>query len=258
MSEEIEEHYYADDTDGPEPEPEEPEPEPEEPGEPEPEEEAEVAGPKAPVIKSNEKVYVCGMNLSGKTVMAKSIIRAMRSQGVPVIVYDPIMEYGDVADNDDEIVSDIDTIANLGPLPAGAIVVYSPLNDTPELWDRFCRIIWQTQRNLWIVIDEAHDVCPSGPTISQYHSFLVRKGRHYGIGMCHVSQRPAETHKMPLAQAQHVIIYKMHLVNDIKYLEAWLQCPEIGPLMDRLEPYHYIYFDCKEGSVHVNPPIPLQ
>jgi len=206
------------------------------------------------VISSNEKVYVCGMNKTGKSYWASRLVENMRGV-VGVIVYDPNWEHSKLVDNDEDVVTDPGVLAHMEQVPRGSLVLVQPDDDSDTAFDAYCQAIWENQRNVFVMVDEAHDVCPALGDLLPYHKRLIRRGRHFGIGMVHVSQRPAETHKMPLAQAQHVIIFKMHLDNDIQYVASWLQSKELPAMITRLKPYHYVYYDVNAGTIHVNPPV---
>jgi DNA helicase HerA-like ATPase len=206
------------------------------------------------LILSNERVYVCGMNKTGKSFWAKRLTANMATV-VPVIVYDPNWEHSDLVPPGEEVISSSDQLLHLEPLAKAGVVLVQPDDDSDSAWSDFCRGIWEGQRNVFVVVDEAHDVCPAMHDLDPYHRRLIRRGRHFGIGMAHISQRPAETHKMPLAQANHVVAFKMHLANDLEYLSSWLQSRELPGMIQQLKPYHSIYYDVSEGRIYVNPPI---
>jgi len=252
-----EEHHYYEDPES-EPFTRFARPEETEPPENETEEEdAQPEGSKTPVIRSNDKCFLTGMNQSGKSVLGRQIILSMVDQ-IGVIVYDPNYEHTRLIElTSGEIINDVSLIKYMPQIKPGQLVLLQPVDDSPAAWSEFCKSVWDNHRNVFIAIDEAHDVCPAKSVLDPYHQYLIRRGRHFGIGMMHISQRPAETHKMPLAQAQHVMIYKMHLPNDIEYLAGWLQYRELAEEMQKLEPYWYIYYDVNGGQVYVNPPVEL-
>lgn len=76
-----------------------------------------------------------------------------------------------------------------------------------------------------VVIDEAHNICPSDPadplaraTTSRVVQ-LANEGRKYGIWLLLCSQRPSRIHESVLAQCDNLVLMRMNSPGDLDQLE---------------------------------------
>ncbi|MET0999628.1 MAG: ATP-binding protein [Marmoricola sp.] len=112
------------------------------------------------------------------------------------------------------------TVIDLGGFdhPREPLVVAMELLD--HLWAR------RHQREpVLLVIDEAHNICPSNPTdplavaTTARIIQLANEGRKYGIWMLLCSQRPSRIHESVLAQCDNLALMRMNSPGDLSQLE---------------------------------------
>ena len=76
-----------------------------------------------------------------------------------------------------------------------------------------------------LVIDEAHNICPSNPTDPLAEATTARviqlanEGRKYGIWLLLCSQRPSRIHESVLAQCDNLALMRMNSPGDLSQLE---------------------------------------
>lgn len=76
-----------------------------------------------------------------------------------------------------------------------------------------------------LVIDEAHNICPSNPTDPLAEATtsrviqLANEGRKYGIWLLLCSQRPSRIHESVLAQCDNLALMRMNSPGDLSQLE---------------------------------------
>ena len=90
-------------------------------------------------------------------------------------------------------------------------MAYSPPDglDTPENFERWCRIIWaylDGDYKTHVVVEELADVSVSSGKSSPCWGRLLRKGRKYGAVIHMVSQRPQEISKTAINQCTYKFV----------------------------------------------------
>ena len=89
-----------------------------------------------------------------------------------------------------------------------------------SLWERRER-----REPVLLVIDEAHNICPSVPTdpLSEATTArviqLANEGRKYGIWLLLCTQRPSRIHEAVLAQCDNLALMRMNSPGDLSQLE---------------------------------------
>jgi len=102
--------------------------------------------------------------------------------------------------------------------PREPLVVAMDLLDS--LWARRKR-----HEPVLLVIDEAHNICPSHPTDPLAAATTARlvqlanEGRKYGIWLLLCSQRPSRIHEAVLAQCDNLALMRMNSPGDLSQLE---------------------------------------
>jgi uncharacterized protein len=75
-----------------------------------------------------------------------------------------------------------------------------------------------------IVIDEAHNVCPSQPAdavtaaATNYASLIAAEGRKFGLYLLTSTQRPQKVHDQVLSQCDNLLLMRMNSEADLGYL----------------------------------------
>ena len=198
-------------------------------------------------IKSNQRVFICGMTGTGKTELAKQIF-ASCERG---ICYD--IEW---AENLEELGEVIHSVGEID-FSKKQKYVLQPLTDSVEEFDEFCKKIFYEHSNMVLYVDEVSDLA-SVHLIPEHFSLLIRRGRKSGIGTLMATQRTADVHKICISQADHVITLYTHDPSQIEYLGRCTgSAKRFVEGMDELkqEEYSFLYYDKKE--VHVMSPITI-
>ena len=82
------------------------------------------------------------------------------------------------------------------------------------------------RRPALVVVDEAHNLCPAGPTIplgEEGRELIVRiagEGRKYGLHLLMVTQRPEKLEANALTQCDNLILLRLNGVADVDRLAA--------------------------------------
>jgi uncharacterized protein len=87
--------------------------------------------------------------------------------------------------------------------------------------------LWQRREErqpMLIVIDEAHNICPSEPTsalqelLTQSIVKIAGEGRKFGLYLLLASQRPQKIHANVLSQCDNLVLMRMNSTADLLYL----------------------------------------
>ena len=90
-----------------------------------------------------------------------------------------------------------------------------------DLWEHR-----EERQPVLLVIDEAHNVCPSKPTdplevaASERLIQIANEGRKYGIWLLLCTQRPSRIHEGVLSQCDNLVLMRMNSRGDLAQLEA--------------------------------------
>lgn len=127
----------------------------------------------------------CGVTLSGKTTLARAIAQQQAKKGIPLIVFDPV-----------------GTETANGGWPESAIVI-------PDLDDFIAYMAHPDVHSASVYIDEAGNVF--NPRMPE-NCFLLTQGRHRGLQINMIAQRPKMV--LPNARSQAGRTYMFRLAND--------------------------------------------
>lgn len=175
-------------------------------------------------VKRNRISAIIGMSASGKSFLAKSLIRQL---SIPYLIYDCNNEYGEF---NRRIVPEPDTI---------------------QTFEATCERVWK-QGHMLFIVDEADLYLPNKKTLTPYALKLVKRGRHEGIGLWLITQRIADLSKSACYNTQHWFMFRMFLPNDIQYISQFIP-PEMASYLSRLEAYWFLHYSA--GQVELCPPV---
>ena len=163
-------------------------------------------------IRTNERIFICGMTGSGKTEFAKRFLPFY-----PRIVFHD-REFG----NSDLIqqyhftpVHDPETL--LMYIQKGKKrILYQPSQggekEGVEDFNRVCEIVFKT-RNIALVVDEVSSVV-SGQNAPYWFGEIQRLGRKYNVGCMSLTQRPMKLDQTLLSESEHMFIFKLKMDQD--------------------------------------------
>ena len=162
-----------------------------------------VATPAVIRIGPTDRVFIAGMNGSGKSVLASSIANRWDR----VLVYDPKV--------DDEAVLPNSVVCNgvdaaLRALPGR--VIYRPTPAESSQIGRFFGSLSKRVRLLGshgVVIHEVADLAASDRELDSDTAWLFRAGRSRGIPMITLTQRPVNVPRLAMSEARHVVCFTL-------------------------------------------------
>jgi len=147
-------------------------------------------------LRTDEICVIAGQRGVGKTTLAKNLISGITR----VVIYDPVGEYD----------------------PRFS---YIPQTDSVEEFEAFMKKCWE-MGNVFIVVDEAERFLRNNGRILPFTYKVINTGRHRNIGMMLITRRLAELHKTPFGLSAMVILFRLFLPNDIKYISEFLNKAE--------------------------------
>lgn len=122
-------------------------------------------------------------------------------------------------------------------------LIYRPLNPQEEL-DPLAELVFDLG-NMTMVIEEIDCYC-TPYEISDAMAHIIQRGRHQGITLIGVTQRPFGIHRLITSQAKEIYVFNTNEPRDRDYLRMLLGT-EIDAKLDALQQYQYVkWTDGKE------------
>ncbi|MGH0002633.1 helicase HerA domain-containing protein [Pseudovibrio ascidiaceicola] len=154
--------------------------------------------------KQAERVFVCGRSGSGKSTIVKAMIAELKA--VKLIVFDVQDEYSKGRPGWVRVTNMKDLIRTMkAKWKKGFKIAYVPTGELMATMDRIAKLVWDLQvgyekgvdmRQLTLVVEEANTGIPNRTMPADMFGVerLSTRGRHRGINVIAVSQRPALVH----------------------------------------------------------------
>ena len=180
-------------------------------------------------------LFLSGMTRSGKSEAAFRSVKASPR----VIVWDPQSDWlkrGYVS-----IATGIRPLAAFlrdDPECAARISYRGRVRDAEE-FGIFCRLAfaWAKLKPATIIVEELSWITSPGKAPAGWHE-LVTGGLKYGLNLVSITQRPQESDKTALSQADIVRCFMLDRLTDQKYMAGELGCSV--DQLKALEPLHYL------------------
>lgn len=146
---------------------------------------------------------------AGKTTILRTVSKwASFRKRARVIIYDPMDEYyGDLVSSENEFIRSASRGASITRF-------FEPKLLHPIL-DLIC-----DYGNCLLVIDEADRVFPRKKDMSPVVDEILRRGRHYNIGIVWASQRPTMCHTDLLGVSAMVVVGRLVSIADAQYVRC--------------------------------------
>jgi hypothetical protein len=166
------------------------------------------------LLRSNERVFLCGKTGSGKTYAAHKICRKLRR----LVVLDPKARIDSEEWNLRPWDREARTLlANGEPIRT---LVRAPIGPgAEEEWDRAYLAVLNAG-NATLYIDEVYGVIEGRP--SPYLVAIWTRGRELGIGAYAASQRPAWVPIVMMSEAEHFFIFRLTVGDDRRRVAEFL------------------------------------
>ena len=191
----------------------------------------------------NENVGILGMQGSGKTTLAKSILDGIPR--VPRIIWSPqrpLDLYGGYGE----------PIDDLKKLRRGAYLYTGEYGEAQ--FNEMCQRMMELS-NMILVIDDVHEYVKKQMIPPQF-ARLINSGRNRGVCSIFITPSPNLVHNNVLQSCQHIFCYRMGIESQIQWLaknyfgpDAYCLLPRatrritptLGNEYDVLPPHSYLY-----------------
>lgn len=162
---------------------------------------------------ANKRFIIIGLQGSGKTTLAKSILRGVDRH----IVYDPMGEYPANQGFRNFVPDDMDSPAEMDDFIGNVVIPWQP--------DLF-------------ILDEGSRYIPHNPKrLPRNLSRMVDLSRHWAISWGVIARRPSQIHTDVRELAHYIFVFGLHGSNDIKTLDNWYA--GMGQVVRSLPEYHF-------------------
>lgn len=220
---------------------------------------APTSEPEAGGIRYTDRVFIAGVNGSGKSVLINHIATRFACQR---FLYDTKEEF------DVPGVTPVRSIAEIDwSLP---LIHY--VDDAGDLDDtnRLFRVFWQRKASgraygLIVVVHELADLCADQPgKTPQWVGNYIRKGRAHGLGLIAGSQRPRNIPRAARSECQHVFSFAqgfdpedvpvmagLHRMTVSEFERALEQAAQLGQ-------HAYLWGDRRARTNVIRPALPEQ
>lgn len=183
----------------------------------------------------NRIVFICGKKEHGKTWLANKLAMNLNEAGARVLCIDPKSGFWPqeaVLILGGKRTSILGELATLGG--QSAVVRVRSDSQTAE-----CLAFVRNNRRLWLFVDEVSNCLgPHRPNKDLLE--IIRFGRHDGISLVAICQRPAQVHKDLISQADDVITFRIEEPNDLDYLAKF--CSVTRSQLKTLEKRHFLWY----------------
>lgn len=190
--------------------------------------------------------FITGKSGSGKSNSASVIIEELLTEGFPTLIIDVDGEYYGLkqeyeilhlgADEECDMrvgVEHAEKIAELALEKNIPIILdvsaYLHEEEQKEVIREVCRHLFSRQKKLkkpfLVLIEEVHEYIPEGGGLDDTGQMLVKiakRGRKHGLGLCGISQRPANVKKDFITQCDWLVWHRLTWQNDTSVVRSVL------------------------------------
>lgn len=181
---------------------------------------------------------VVGSSGSGKSLWVKSLLPTLPR---PMFVFDPMREYGDFGGHHVTLASLIAGVKN-----GGQVFIFRPSQRAIEKqFDMLCRVALAVP-GCTLIAEELSFVTKAGYSPAGWRE-VITTGRHYGLTVIGITQRPALVDKTILSNATVIRVGRLNSAGDKKTMADALDVP-LDELR-ALRKLHWLAKDMDSGAV---------
>ncbi len=198
-----------------------------------------------PALRVSERTVIFGATRSGKSYLAGRVFGAIPP---PRLVIDPKDEVDATGGNFAL------TFRDPARLPDAPSIRWVP-TDPMDLaaYDRLYQAIWDSGRRWWVWLDEARQAAPARSKMPRYMVRHVTQGGGKGLGHLALNQRPVEIDPDLVAQAEHIVTFRLGYPPDIETAAAAISIApfELRRRLAALPPYGFVWYSRPENRLYV-------
>lgn len=199
----------------------------------------------APAVRASERAVIFGATRSGKTHLARHLFAAIPP---PRVVIDP-------KDDVDATGSNFSvSFRDPSKLPDAPSVRWVP-SDPMDLdaYDRLYQSVWSSGRRWWVWLDEARHAAPARGKMPRHMARHVTQGGGKGLGHLALNQRPVEIDPDLVAQAEHVVTFRLGYPPDVETVAGQIQMHplDLRRRLGSLPPHGFVWYSRPQNRLFV-------
>lgn len=171
---------------------------------------------------ANDVITVLGTRGTGKSTLARRISAMWPRK----IIIDPVEDWtdGKAFSNFNSFSNELINLKKENKKDFKLIFRFDPdCDNNEEVFNHVLRLAYHF-KNVQVIIDEVQ-LFSSPHFASKYLKNNLFIGRHNGISMLPITQRPGQLNKNILAQSQHVFCGQLHEKNDLNVVSEFMNIP---------------------------------
>ena len=186
-------------------------------------------------IKSSDRCCFFGRTGSGKTTLAKSLLRGARRW----VVFDPKHTFEEPGGK----------VVKRPERRLARQIVRVPFRDEQYHWQAALHSVWRMGRRI-LYIDEVNIVNPSRTVVSEELGRAIRTGRERGLGVWSASQRPKDIPSVVFTEAEHFFIFRLQYEADREKVASFTG-ERILPLLEGLRGHQFVYYNVMNDEMQL-------
>ena len=184
---------------------------------------------------------IVGLQGSGKTVLAKSIIDQYHKQGVSTLVIDYQHEYDGKGHTAYRVTDRVNPTQEVDTVLRHMII------------DPYHGRVPRRQRYGHLVCDEAPRYFPNRTPLPTSMAEINDVGRHIGVAVTCIARRFSQVNTDLVELAHEIYLFRQSGVNDLKRCND--MSAGLANIVGHLPPHHYALLDMTTGDVTVKRPV---
>ena len=188
-------------------------------------------------IASTDIIIIAGKRGSGKSNATLVYIEFLLSQGCPIAIADPLLEFQEYRNR-------------------GCIVENLPYGDITA-FDKWLDALKSQKFEGMVIIDEADGFFPNRKDLSPIRKSLIHIGRHWGMGIIAVTRRLSNLHTDLVSQANKLLIFRLFSGADLEYLKRANFDNDVINCVANLDKYWFLFIDDNEDNYVEHQPLQL-
>lgn len=194
-------------------------------------------------IKATDCITVVGQRGCGKSHLAREINNLFPRS----LIIDPAYDWieGEKVNSFDQLTTKLINKKNNNDKKFKLIFQFNPDQGNKDAYFNHILRLCYHFGNLQVVIDEVQ-LFTNPHYLPEYFKNLLFIGRHKGVSIMAITQRPAQLNKSILSQSSHVFVGQLHEKNDLRSVADFLN--EDTDKLIQMPKRHFLYFSPENGK----------